>query len=126
MEETQGKGFDSQPISFALALAHPATRTGRAGSLGSEQMQVRAHSLEARSALDGDRWTGWVAAKGGPRPPPLPFCLAGAQREEEDGVRNLAFLPRVGSAWLWSPVGPDTHSGKQDTLIKQVIPRAQR
>ena len=38
-----GERVYSQPISFALAPAHPEAGAGRAGSLGSEQMQMGAH-----------------------------------------------------------------------------------
>lgn len=100
MEENQGKGFDSQPISFVLALTHPATRAGRAGSLGSEQMQVRAHSLEARSALDDGRWTWWVAARGGPRPPAAPAFLPGWCPEGGGGWGPEPGLPSPGGLSL--------------------------
>lgn len=38
-----GKGFDLQPIASSLALTYPEIGAGRAGSLGSEQMQVGIH-----------------------------------------------------------------------------------
>lgn len=120
MDETQGRGFNSQPVSFVLALTHPETWAGRAGSLDSEQMQVRAHSLEARSALDDDRWIWCVAAKGGPCPPPLPFCLAGAQRED-GGWGPEPGLPSPGGLSLaLEPNGARQHTQvNKDTLIKQ-------
>lgn len=114
MEETQGRGFDSQPVFFTLALTHPETRAGRAGSLDSEQMQARAHSLEARSALDDGRWTWWVAAKGEPCRPPLPFCLAGAQREDGGwGSGTWPSFPRWAQSGSGAQWGQTAHSGKQ-------------
>lgn len=113
MEETLGKGSDSQPISFILALTHPETRPGRAGSLGSEQMQVRAYSLEARSALHDGRWTWWVAAKGGPHSLPRPSAWLVPTGRRRMGSGTWPSFPRwaqLGSGAQW---GQTAHSGKQ-------------
>lgn len=85
-------------------------------------------SLGAMSVLEWGRCTWWAAAEGRPHLAGpallLGWCVEGGQ---ENGAQSQAFLlsPALGSPWLWSPMGPNSHSGSKRSLATNLCHHSQ-